>query len=97
MLIAHRAAEVECVPAVLCVRISVTGGLCVHVGVYRRRERQRVVVSVFCCVPALLCVALRFIGWSLRSALRLGCQTSSSCCSACVSLAAFTRCSQLLC
>jgi hypothetical protein len=31
------------------------------------------------------------------STLRLGCKTSSCCCSACVSLAAFTRCLQLLC
>ncbi len=42
-------------------------------------------------VPACVCVDARDARGCV-STLRFGCQTSSCCCSACVSLAAFTRC-----
>jgi hypothetical protein len=47
-------------------------------------------------VPACWCVDARDARGCV-STLRLGCQASSCCWSACVSLAAFTRCLPLLC
>jgi hypothetical protein len=56
---------------------------------HRRRPRTL-------CVRCGVCVDARDAR-GCESTLHLGCETSSCCCSACASLAAFTRCLQLLC
>jgi hypothetical protein len=60
-----------------------------------------VVVVAVCacvCVCVYMCVDARDArGCVSSSTLPLGCQMSSRCCPACASLAAYTRCLQLLC
>jgi hypothetical protein len=57
---------------------------------------RRVAAALGRCAGVLVCVDARDACGNV-SALHLGCQTSSCCCSACRSLAAFTRCLQSLC
>jgi hypothetical protein len=57
---------------------------------------RRVAAALGRCACVVVCVDARDAR-GCASTLRLGCQTPSCCCSACGSLAAFTRCLQLLC